>query len=95
MPELKIKPLGNKILVLPDKDEDRMQGGIIISSVIKSQLMEGTVVKIADDVAPLLKEGERILFPRNAGVDREYDGINYKYLNGPTAREVGDVWAII
>lgn len=90
-----VKPMGNKILVLPDEDKDEMRNGIIISSIIKSQLQEGTVVKIAIDVEPLLSPGDRILFPRGAGVTREYNGIYYLFLNGPTAKEQGDVWAII
>jgi len=95
MSELSIKPMGNKILVLPDEDKDVTRNGIIISSVIRSPLQEGKVILIADDVAPLLKPGDRILFPRGAGHERLYDGVTYKFLNGPTLKEQGDVWAII
>ncbi len=95
MSDLNVVPMGNKLIVLPDVDKDVTRNGIIISSVIRSQLQEGTVVKVSADVSALLSPGDRILFPRNAGVEREYDGISYKFINGPTLKEQGDVWAII
>jgi len=95
MSELNVLPMGNKLIVLPDEDKDVTRNGIIISSVIRSQLQEGTVIKVSSDVSELVSPGDRILFPRNAGVEREYDGISYKFINGPTLKEQGDVWAIL
>lgn len=95
MSDLKVMPMGNKLIVLPDADKDVTRGGIIISSVIRSQLQEGTVIKVSADVSELVSAGDRILFPRNSGVEREYDGVMYKYINGPTLKEQGDVWAIL
>lgn len=96
MSELKVVPMGNKLIVLPDADRDTTSGGgIIISSVIRSQLQEGTVIKVSSEVAELVSPGDRILFPRNAGVEREYNGVTYKFINGPTLKEQGDIWAIL
>jgi len=92
---MNIQPLGCKIVVQPDPLKEKNIRGIIIPESVQSPLEEGTVILVAKDVEPLLKIGEKILYPRNAGVEKEFDGVKYKILNGPTPREQGDVWAIV
>lgn len=88
-------PVGTKLLVLPDKSKEGLsRGGIIIPTTANSQLEEGTVVLISEEVQ-YIKEGDRILYPRNVGVDHEFGGTLYKFLNGPTASSHGDIWAIL
>jgi len=91
----KIRTIGTKILVKPDPPKEREIRGIIIPMSNSSQLEEGTVILVSDEVAPYVQAGERILYPKNTGVDQEYEGIRYKFLNGPTATSFGDIWAII
>ncbi len=93
--KINIKPVGNKIIVRPDPLKETTIGGIIIPQSVNSQLEEATVIRVSEDVKILLQPGERILYPRTAGVEQEYNGIKYKFLNGPTLKEVGDVWAIL
>ena len=91
----KVKPVGSKILVLPEEPKEYSRNGIIIPMSVNSQLEEGIVISKSEDVTLWVNEGERILYPRTAGVEREFDGVKYKFLNGPTSKDVGDVWAII
>lgn len=91
----KVKPVGSKILVLPEAPKEYSRNGIIIPMSVNSQLEEGIVVSKSEDVPMFVNVGERILYPRTAGVEREFEGIKYKFLNGPTSRDVGDVWAIV
>lgn len=93
--KINVQPIGNKIIVRPDPLKETTIRGIIIPQSVNSQLEEATVIKVSEDVASLLREGDRILYPRAAGVEQEYNGIKYKFLNGPTSRETGDVWAIL
>lgn len=92
---MNIELLGHKILVQPDKLKEQNIRGIIIPESVQSQLEEGMVVKVAKAVEELLQPGEKVLYPRNAGVEKEFDGVKYKFLNGPTLREQGDIWAIV
>lgn len=92
---INVRPVGNKIIVLPDPIKETTVRGIIIPQSVNSQLEEATVIRVSTDVAILLQEGERILYPRSAGVEQEYNGKKYKFLNGPTLKDIGDVWAII
>lgn len=91
----KLKPVGNKMLVLPDARKEKSAGGIFFPVAAPSLMEEATVILVSEDVALLIKEGERVLYPQGAGVEREIDGVKYKFLNGPTATEQGDIWAVL
>jgi co-chaperonin GroES (HSP10) len=98
MPEVslhKVTPVGAKILVLPDPIKETTVRGIIIPVSVNSQLEEATVIKVSQDVRILLKEGDRVLYPRGIGTEQDYDGVKYKFINGPTDTSVGDIWAIL
>lgn len=90
------RPLGSKIIVLPDgPSEEVSRGGIIIPASVKSQLEEATVVLVSKDVSVLLKEGERVLYPKERGLPHDFNGTKYKILDGPTESREGDIWFII
>jgi co-chaperonin GroES (HSP10) len=91
----KIRLLANRILVLPDPIKEKNERGIIIPESVKSPLTEGTVILVSEAVSPLLHEWERVLFPTTAGVEREFDGIKYRFLSGPTLTDQGDIWAVV
>jgi co-chaperonin GroES (HSP10) len=92
---MNIRPLGSKIIVLPDPIKETTIRGIIIPESVQSPLEEGAVILVSKDVQELLQPGEKILYPRNAGVEKEIDGVKYKIINGPTLKDQGDVWAIV
>lgn len=91
----KIRTIGTKILVQPDPPRETTVRGIIIPISNANPLEEGTVILVSEEVAPYVQPGEKILYPKNTGVDQEYDGVKYKFINGPTATSFGDIWAII
>lgn len=91
----KIRCVGNKILVRPEPPKERIERGIIIPLANNNPLEEGTVILVSEEVAPYVQSGERVLYPKGTGVDQEYDGVSYKFLNGPTVSVMGDIWAII
>ena len=67
---MKIKPLGDRILVKRIKEEERTKGGIIIPDTAKEKPQEGKIVavgkgKYGDDgkLIPIeVKAGDKILF---------------------------------
>jgi chaperonin GroES len=72
---MKIRPLGDRILVQRIKEEDKTKGGIIIPDTAKEKPQEGKVVavgkgkmtKVGKLVAPDVKAGHRILFGKYTG----------------------------
>jgi len=91
----KVRCIGSKILVRPDPPAEKEVRGIIIPVANNNPLEEGTVVIVSEEVAPYLQAGERILYPKGTGVEQEFDGVRYKFMNGPTNGIMSDVWAII
>ncbi len=79
---MKIRPLGDRLLVKRIDEEEKSSGGIIIPDSAKEKPQEGKVVavgkgKMLDDgkMVPLeIKEGDRILFGKYAGTDVKLDG---------------------
>ena len=82
---MKIKPLGDRVLVLRIDEEEKTSGGIIIPDTAKEKPQEGKVVaagpgKLDGDGKrmPLeVKENDRILFGKYSGTDIKIDGVEH------------------
>ena len=78
---VKIQPLGDRILVKPLEAKEVKKGGIIIPDTAKEKPQEGKVVaagkgKITEDgkVLPMeLKSGDRILYGKYSGSEIKID----------------------
>ena len=79
---MKIRPLGDRVLVKRIAEEEKTKGGIIIPDTAKEKPQEGKVVAVGkgkknDDgkVTPLdVKAGDRILFGKYSGSEVKLDG---------------------
>ena len=79
---MKIRPLGDRILVKRIKEEERTKGGIIIPDTAKEKPQEGKVVAVGkgkhDDNGKLIplevKAGDKILFGKYSGSEVKIDG---------------------
>ena len=79
---MKIKPLGDRVLVKRIREEDKTKGGIIIPDTAKEKPQEGKVVavgrgKVAEDgklIPPEVKAGDKILFGKYSGSEIKLDG---------------------
>jgi chaperonin GroES len=79
---MKIRPLGDRVLVKRIKEEDRTKGGIIIPDTAKEKPQEGKVVavgkgKVNDDgklIPTELKAGDKILFGKYSGSEVNMEG---------------------
>ena len=94
---LKIKPLGDRILVEPAEEAEVKKGGIIIPDSAKEKPQESKVValgtgKVDDDgkkVAFEVKKGDTVLVSKYGGTEIKLDGKEYKIMNSD------DILAII
>jgi chaperonin GroES len=79
---MKIRPLGDRILVKRIKEEEKTKGGIIIPDTAKEKPQEGKVVavgkgKVAEDgklITPEVKAGDKILFGKYSGSEIKLEG---------------------
>ena len=82
---MKIKPLGDKILVERLEAEEKTSGGIVLPDSAKEKPKEGKVIAVGE--GKLLENGERasfqvkkgdhILFSSYAGTEITVDGTEY------------------
>jgi len=91
----KIRVIGNKMLVRPDQPKEKIERGIIIPLANNNPLEEGTVILVSKEVEPYVAAGDRVLYLKGTGTPQDYNGVGYRFLNGPTATTFGDIWAII
>lgn len=89
---MKIKPLGNRILVLPVKKENYITETKI--ELVDNTLVTGEVVEFSPMFKDVYKKGDIVLYPKDAGISQTYNGKTHIWINGLGATD-GDVWAII
>ena len=85
---MKIKPLGDKILVEVLEAESKTKGGIILPDTAKEEKTEGKVIstgsgKVLESgkVQPLeVKKGDRVIFGKYTGDDILIDGKKHKVM---------------
>ena len=76
---MKLKPLADRVLVLPAPAEEKV-GGIIIPDTAKEKPQRGKVVAVGQgtkDDTMILKAGDVVLYGKYAGTEIEYDGEKY------------------
>ena len=74
-----IKPLADRVLVLPAPAEEKV-GGIIIPDTAKEKPQRGKVVAVGQgtkDEQMFLKEGDVVLYGKYAGTEFEANGEKY------------------
>jgi chaperonin GroES len=83
---MKIKPLGDRVLVKLVEEKDVTKGGIIIPDTAQEKPQEGEVVavgtgKLDDDgkkIAFNVKKGDRVLMPKYGGTEVKVDDKEYQ-----------------
>jgi chaperonin GroES len=78
---MKIRPLGDRVLVKRVAEEEKTKGGIIIPDTAKEKPQEGKVVAVGlgkhEDgklIAPEVKAGDKILFGKYSGSEIKLEG---------------------
>lgn len=77
---MNIKPLADRVLVLPAPAEEKTIGGIIIPDTAKEKPLQGKVVATGNgtkDEEMVVKKGDTVLYGKYAGTEVEFDGTKY------------------
>ena len=82
---VKIQPLGDRVLVKPIENKETKRGGLIIPDTAKEKPQEGKVVacgkgKLTEDgnVIPMdVKAGDRILYGKYSGNEIKIDDVEH------------------
>jgi chaperonin GroES len=71
---MKIKPLGERVLVKMVEGETKTAGGIYIPQTAQEKTQEGVVVAVGDDESIKVKAKDRVLYDKYAGSTIKIDG---------------------
>ncbi|MFQ3669871.1 MAG: co-chaperone GroES [Verrucomicrobiia bacterium] len=85
MSNIKMKPLGDRVVVQPVEEAEVRKGGIIIPDTAKEKPQEGKVVALGtgktDDEGKKIpfevKKGDKVLYSKYGGTEISIDGEKY------------------
>lgn len=80
MSDVKVKPLADRVLILPKEAEQKTVSGIYIPDTAKEKPQRGTVVAAGPgtkDVTMEVKVGDEVLYGKYAGTEITIDGTDY------------------
>ena len=94
---MKIRPLGDKVLVQRVEAENKTAGGIVLPDTAKEKPQKGKVVSVGDGKITedgtkqkmQVKKGDMVLFTSYAGTEIKIEGKEYLIMSEP------DIMAII
>lgn len=80
-----LKPLGDRVVLKVQKDEEQSIGGIVIASNAKEKPTTGEVIAVGNGrildngqrVEPEVKVGQSVVFDKYAGSEVKYEGEEY------------------
>ena len=77
MNDLKIQPMGARILIKPLEQESKTTSGLLLPETAKEKPQTGLVVAIGDDEDIKLKVNDKVLFAKYTGTEFKLDGTEY------------------
>jgi len=93
---MKIKPLGDRVVIKQLPLEEKTKSGIIMPDTAKEKPQEGEIVAVGpgklektERVALDVKVGDKVIYSKYAGTEVKYDGEEYLIL------KEADILAII
>lgn len=82
---MKVKPLGDRVLLKQVEAEEKTAGGIVIPDTAKEKPQQAEVVEVGEgkkkkggSIIPLsVKKGDRVLYGKYSGTEVSIDGQDY------------------
>ncbi|GAP10811.1 co-chaperonin GroES [Bellilinea caldifistulae] len=77
MSQIKVQPMGARILVKPLEQENKTATGLYIPETAKEKPQTGVVVAVGDDEEIKLKVNDKILFAKYSGTEIKLGNDDY------------------
>ena len=85
---MKIQPLGDRVLVEPQEEQEVKKGGSIIPDTAKDKPQQGVVIAVGtgklndkgEKIAFNVKKGDKVLMPKYGGTEIKLDGKTYQIM---------------
>lgn len=86
---MKLKPLGDRIVVQAAPQEEKTKGGLVLPETVKEKPVEGIVVAVGEGKIlengqrqPLdVKENDKVIYSKYSGTEVKLDGQEYLILS--------------
>lgn len=98
-----IKPLGNRVLVRPNVEEEVTASGIVLPDTVdKEKKAEGSIIALGngEEISKLgLKVGDKVLYKKWGGEEiktgKGKEEVVYKILSVSSSEDKGDIIALV
>lgn len=77
---MNVKPLSDRVLILPNPAEEKTAGGLIIPDTAKEKPLAGKVIAVGPGTSEVKMEvqaGDQVLYGKYAGQEIQVDGTDY------------------
>ncbi|MFR9605069.1 MAG: co-chaperone GroES [Rikenellaceae bacterium] len=77
---MNVKPLSDRVLVLPNAAEEKTAGGLFIPDTAKEKPLSGKIVAAGPGTSEITMEvavGDTVLYGKYAGQELNIDGVDY------------------
>jgi chaperonin GroES len=75
---MKVKPLGDRILIKITEGESKTASGIIIPQTAQEKTQNGVVIAVGTDKDVIkVKEGDKVMYDKYAGAQIKIDGTDH------------------
>lgn len=77
---MNVKPLSDRVVILPNPAEEKTAGGLIIPDTAKEKPLAGKVVAAGPGTSEIkmeVKVGDQVLYGKYAGTEISIEGENY------------------
>jgi chaperonin GroES len=85
---MKLRPLGDRVIVKPGEGEEKTASGLVIPDTAKEKPQEGTVVAVGPgryedgkNVPMDVKKGDKIIYSKYGGTEVKIDGEEHLILS--------------
>jgi chaperonin GroES len=73
--EMKVKPIGDRVLLSTEESEEKTKGGLFIPQTAQEKTQTGLVVAVGDDKDVItVKKGDKVMYDKYAGTAVQIDG---------------------
>ena len=89
---MKVRPLGDRVMVKLEKNEAKTAGGIIIPDTAQEKTQQGTVTAVGPgtEKEPItVKNGDKVMYDKYAGTQVKIDGEEHLIL------KMADIIAVV
>ncbi len=84
---MKIKPLGDRVVIKKVEPEEKTKSGIVLPGSAKEQPQMAEVLEVGPggmvdgkEITMEVKKGDRVIFSKYAGTEVKFEGVEYTIL---------------